>query len=278
MSKQVKNVESKDSQFSKHPLSTISYNSDEFLKQRLEQLKAKDMISHYMYIHHKGETDPLDPDEIPEKDHIHLIVFPLKSLDMIALRKKFEEVDPTNDKPLGVRPWHITKENRVVDWELYAIHDPVYLRGKGLKRNFHYKHNDIITDDVDFLGRLIRDIKGRVSDLELLLDYVEQGAEWYDVAKELFVPMRELKKFKETYIDIQHEFGAHKPIIDDAETKTDKYDPYGAETAKYCGELELDCQHLQGMLEYYKNLYEQQSTLSRHLQITLDNVLKTKGK
>ena len=278
MSKQVKNVESKDSQFSKHPLSTISYNSDGFLEQRLEQLKAKDMISHYMYIHHKGETDPQDPDEIPEKDHIHLIVFPLKSLDMISLRKKFEEPDPTNDKPLGVRPWHITKENRVVDWELYAIHDPVYLRGKGLKRDYHYQHKDIITDDVDFLGRLIRDIKGRVSDLELLLGYVEQGAQWHDVAKELFVPMRELKKFKETYIDIQNEFGAQKPIIEGAEQTTEKYNPYGSVDVIERTELEIDFKHAMDSLEYYKRLYEQQAILSRNLQITLDNVLKTKGK
>lgn len=72
--------ETRESQFSKQPLSTISYNTDGFLKLRLEQLKAKDLISHYMYIHHKGEVDPQDPDEIPEKDHIHLIVFPLNPL------------------------------------------------------------------------------------------------------------------------------------------------------------------------------------------------------
>lgn len=270
--------ETRESQFSKQPLSTISYNTDGFLKLRLEQLKAKDLISHYMYIHHKGEVDPQDPDEIPEKDHIHLIVFPLKSLDMIALRKRFEEPDPNNDKPLCVRPWHITKENRVVDWELYAIHDPVYLRGKGLKRDYHYKHKDVITDDIDFLGRLVRDIKGRISDLELLLDYVEQGANWHEVAKELFIPMRELKRFKETYLDMQAEFGTNKPIIDEAEITNDKYDPYGAETLKYQSELEVDCQHLQSMLEYYKTLYERQAILSQNLQITLDNVLKTKGK
>lgn len=270
------NVETRESQFSKQPLSTISYNTDEFLKLRLERLKAKDMISHYMYIHHKGETDPDDPDEIPEKDHIHLIVFPLKSLDMIALRKKFEEPDPTNDKPLGVRPFHITKENRVVDWELYAIHDPRYLRGKGLKRDYHYSHKDIITDDVDFLGRLIRDIKGRISDLELLLDYVEQGATWDEVARDLFITIRELKRFKETYIDIQNEFGNHKHIIPEAEP-LDCYDPYHAESIKYQSELEISCEHLKDQLEYFKRLYEQQATLSRNLQITLDTVLKKKG-
>lgn len=275
--KKQQSVDTRESQFSKHPLSTISYNTDEFLKLRLEQLKAKDMISHYMYIHHKGETDPNDPNEIPEKDHIHLIVFPLKSLDMIALRKRFEEPDPTNDKPLGVRPFHITKDNRVVDWELYAIHDPRYLRGKGLKRDYHYSHKDIITDDIDFLGRLIRDIKGRISDLELLLDYVEQGASWDEVAKDLYIPICELKRFKETYIDIRNEFGFHKPVIPDAEP-LGRYDPYGVKALEYQNELELDCEHLKDQLEYFKRLYEQQATLSRNLKVTLDTILKKKGK
>lgn len=267
------NVETRESQFSKQPLSTISYNTDEFLKLRLEQLKAKDMISHYMYIHHKGETDPNDPDEIPEKDHVHLIVFPLKSLDMIALRKKFEEPDPTNDKPLGVRPFHITKENRVVDWELYAIHDPRYLRGKGLKRDYHYSHKDIITDDVDFLGRLIRDIKGRISDLELLLDYVEQGATWDEVARDLFITIRELKRFKETYIDIQNEFGNHKPIIPDAEPLY-HYDPYGTEAMMEKLELEIDFEHLQRQNEYYYRKMEELERANDLLKKTLNELVK----
>ena len=98
------------------PISTISYNSESFLIEKLQILYDAHIIQAWQYIVHKGEDG--------DKDHIHLRIEPNKRIDPMDLTEKFKEFEKGKDKPLGVRPWRNSKEE---DWYLYSVHDSDYL-------------------------------------------------------------------------------------------------------------------------------------------------------
>ena len=100
-------------------ISTISYNSELFLKEKLDNWVKAHIIQAYMYICHKGEDG--------DKDHIHLRIEPNKKLDPMDLQEQLREYKSTELKPLGCRPFRPSKEE---DWLLYAVHDVSYLRLK----------------------------------------------------------------------------------------------------------------------------------------------------
>ena len=98
------------------PISTISYNTEAFLREKLDTWVQSHIIQAYQYIKHKGEDG--------DKDHIHVRVEPNKKLDPMDLTESLKEFVKDNDKPLGVRPWRSSKEE---DWFLYAVHNSDYL-------------------------------------------------------------------------------------------------------------------------------------------------------
>lgn len=98
------------------PISTISYNTESFLIEKLQILYDAHIIQAWQYIVHKGEDG--------DKDHIHLRIEPNKRIDAMDLTEKFKEFEKGKDKPLGVRPWRNSKEE---DWYLYSVHDSDYL-------------------------------------------------------------------------------------------------------------------------------------------------------
>lgn len=123
------------------PISTITYNSESFLKEKLEELYEAHIIQAYQYIFHVGEDG--------DKDHIHLRVEPNKKLDPMELTSLLREYDPSHPtKPLGCRPWRPSKEE---DWYLYSVHDPEYLAlkyGGGEKgEKLPYSYTDIKTSE-----------------------------------------------------------------------------------------------------------------------------------
>lgn len=98
------------------PISTISYNTEPFLKEKLDTWYNAHIIQAYQYICHKGEDG--------DKDHIHLRIEPNKKLDPMDLQEALREYPIGCDKPLGCRPFRPSKEE---DWILYAVHDKQYL-------------------------------------------------------------------------------------------------------------------------------------------------------
>lgn len=118
------------------PISTISYNTESFLKEKLDNWINAHIIQSYQYICHKGEDG--------DKDHIHLRIEPNKKLDVMDLMEQLREYKLGNDKPLGCRPFRPSKEE---DWILYAVHDEQYLKikyGGGEKgEKLPYKWQDI---------------------------------------------------------------------------------------------------------------------------------------
>lgn len=122
------------------PISTISYNTEPFLKEKLDSWVKAHIIQAYQYIAHKGEDC--------DKDHIHLRIEPNKTLDPMDLIEQLREYQMGNDKPLGCRPFRQAKEE---DWILYAVHDEQYLKlkyGGGEKgEKLPYKWQDIVVSE-----------------------------------------------------------------------------------------------------------------------------------
>ena len=118
------------------PISTISYNTEAFLKEKLDTWIEAHIIQAYQYICHKGEDG--------DKDHIHVRIEPNKRLDAMDLQEQLREYQMGKEKPLGVRPFRPSKEE---DWFLYAVHDKDYLKlkyGGGEKgEKLPYKWQDI---------------------------------------------------------------------------------------------------------------------------------------
>lgn len=122
------------------PISTISYNTEPFLKEKLDTWVSAHIIQCYQYIKHKGEDG--------DKDHIHLRIEPNRKLDPMDLTAQLTEHVSGQPKPLGVRPWRPSKEE---DWFLYAVHDKKYMalkyrNDKGEK--LLYKWQDIVASDL----------------------------------------------------------------------------------------------------------------------------------
>lgn len=101
------------------PISTISYNTEAFLKEKLDTWYKAHIIQSYQYICHKGEAG--------DKDHIHVRIEPNKRIDAMDLQEQLREYQMGKDKPLGCRPFRPSKEE---DWFLYAVHDKQYLKTK----------------------------------------------------------------------------------------------------------------------------------------------------
>lgn len=122
------------------PISTISYNSEAFLREKLEEWYNAHIIQAYMYICHIGEEG--------DKNHIHLRIEPNKKLDPMDLTEQLKEYVVDNKKPLGIRTWRPSKEE---DWILYAVHDKDYLDlkyGGGEKgEKLPYQWQDIKASD-----------------------------------------------------------------------------------------------------------------------------------
>ena len=123
------------------PMSTISYNSEAFLRSKLEELIRNHYISDYMFIYHAAESDE-------KKPHFHVWIKPNTLLDSMTVQRFFEEYDPSNPtKPLKCIDFRLTKDTD--DWILYNLHFDAYLASKGESREYHYSKEDFRFHDED---------------------------------------------------------------------------------------------------------------------------------
>lgn len=126
------------------PIASISYNSEEFLKSKLQELLRNHRIDDYIYIKHDAEEDE-------KKDHIHVWISPNRLIDTMDLQDFFIEPDPKKpDKPLKCLPFTSSKLD---DWILYSQHLPEYLASKGEARQFIYERKDFHYADEDSFER-----------------------------------------------------------------------------------------------------------------------------
>lgn len=133
------------------PISTISYNSEEFLKAKLDYLVRSGEVAFWYYIKHHGEYDK--ETNIQDKDHIHLYCEFADRVDTIKLGEVFLEYEngDLNSKPLKCMPFRVSKP---YDALLYNIHHAQYLLQKFEQKEFAYTIGDIVTSDRDYLNQI----------------------------------------------------------------------------------------------------------------------------
>lgn len=133
------------------PISTISYNSEEFLKAKLDSLVKGGEIAFWYYIKHIGEYDK--DTGIQDKDHIHLYIESGDRIDTIKLRELFKEYPDgnLNALPLQCQPFRVSKP---YDALLYNLHHQQYLLMKFETKEYGYTMDDIVTNDIDYLYQL----------------------------------------------------------------------------------------------------------------------------
>lgn len=179
------------------PISTISYNSEKFLKGALNYLVTSHTIEFYAYIYHKPEDD-----EAGNKIHAHVFLQLAKMCQTEKIRDLFRELDPSKpDKPLGVLPFR--KCNSWDDWYLYILHDPEYLLFKGQARHYHYEHEDISTSDPDELlckARQVDLLSG--SPYKRIVAAVKAGLSWDDFFRQGIVPVQQISQWEKAFYTV----------------------------------------------------------------------------
>lgn len=193
------------------PISTISYNTETFLKEKLDSWVDAHIIQAYMYIVHIGEDG--------DKDHIHVRVEPNKKLDPMDLSDALKEYVGFEDKPRKCRPWRPSVEE---DWFLYAVHDEQYLKikyGGGDKgEKIPYKWQDIKASEYyDIQTAWIRakaklehtsvNMATRMQNGENPIDLIMQGENVYSVnaiARALY--QNDYNRLQSKYSDLSNDY------------------------------------------------------------------------
>ena len=131
----------------KKPLSTISYNTVEYLRKVFSDLYERRIVKFYAFIHHECEADE-------SKKHFHVYFEPNKNVDPMDIQfllREFNEENP--EKPLGCMPlWNSDSDN----WIPYVLHDEGYLALKHQSREFHYNKDEIEVSDEDYYDHLYK--------------------------------------------------------------------------------------------------------------------------
>jgi hypothetical protein len=129
------------------PISTISYNTENFLDRKLEELYEAHIIDYALYIKHKGENDIDDftGEAKRDKDHWHIYMHTSKRIDLSLIKEEFNErdIENFNSKPLGCMNFQVSK---IGHWLCYAVHKIEYLlihKIQESKKQYTYKLKDI---------------------------------------------------------------------------------------------------------------------------------------
>lgn len=171
------------------PISTISYNTEQYLTFKLEELRKAKVIEFWAFIYHKAEKDE-------GKDHWHVYMIPARMLQTMDLEDQLKEPDLKHpDKPpLGVRPFESSK---FPDWYLYGLHDPAYLASKRLSREYRYVPSDYRSSDLDHLNDLVHKIDFTAfNQYKLLQDAMEQKIQFAQFVKLYSVPIQQIKAYE----------------------------------------------------------------------------------
>lgn len=174
----------------RRPISTISYNSPEYLRGKLEELRKAKIISVWFFIKHKKEKDE-------KKDHIHVYLEPSKQLFTDALQDEFIEPVEGSDKPL--RCMHF-QPSKFGDWYLYTLHDVAYLKRKGQSRQHHYKREDFVVCDEDEFDNMVEDIDmTEVNSMHALTEAVKSGTPLAEFVAQGSISLQQFPAAKQAY-------------------------------------------------------------------------------
>lgn len=166
------------------PISSISWNSMQYLIDRLEELRTAHLVAFWVLIQHHAEEDE-------KKEHIHFYLEPNRSIDTEQLRGNFIEIVP-NGKPLGVNKF---QKSDFKNWLWYSIHDKAYLFSKGETRKYHYSISDLISSNDEDLCQRIQENPRPESEYSKVEKLIKNGFTDEAIAQQMNVPLFRLEYF-----------------------------------------------------------------------------------
>ncbi len=182
---------------------TISYNTKDFLIEKLDELIKSRIIDFYAFIEHLPEEDET-------KKHKHLYVVPAKQLDTFNLQDALKEIDKNNlsGKPLGCI---VCRSSKFADWYLYGLHDVGYLASKGQTRKYHYIKTDFIVSDFDYFNEQIHLIDfSKLNRVEMLITAVRRGESFDDLIKRGQVPVQLINQYEKMFYILAYGSGTER--------------------------------------------------------------------
>lgn len=173
----------------RNPISTISFNSQLFLKEKLDQLVDARLLSFWAFVRH----DPED-DESGNKNHIHLYAEPTKQIQTDELGRLFFEYPDEYSKPLKCILW---RRSQFADWYLYGLHDVEYLASKNQSRKYHYCYEDFVYSDEDQFLYYVKSIDMlQLSPYKAIRDAVSSGLSFEEFFKRGSVPLNQIEHYQ----------------------------------------------------------------------------------
>ena len=175
------------------PISTISFNTPDYLELKLEELRKAGRISFWAFIAHKPEDD-----EAGRKEHNHVYIEPSKMIQTDDIREALKEYDPQS--PSKPRACLSINGSKFDPWYMYALHGKRYLASKGQSRRYHYAHEEIRTSDEDDLL-----CKSRTIDLLSLSPYadmenaIDNGITWTQYFARGTIPLQQVALFERAW-------------------------------------------------------------------------------
>lgn len=173
------------------PFSTISYNTSDYLKQKLDELYNRRQIDFYAWVQHHPEEDE-------SKEHKHLYIVPNGKIDTDQLLDYLVEIDIKKpDKPLKcIRP----RSSKFADWYLYALHDTAYLASKGQARKYHYTQSDVVCPDNDYFLEEVHTIDyTKYNRFNALRDAALSGVRFEELLLNGAVPIQQTYAYRQAY-------------------------------------------------------------------------------
>lgn len=177
------------------PFATISYNSEEFLCRKLNELVVKRAIEFWCFIYHFAEEDE-------SKDHKHLYIVPNGQVNTDQIDDYLiEPVVATDNNPNALPLRCIRfKSSKFADWYQYALHDKDYLASKGQARRYHYTIEDIKTSDNDYLLEEVHTIDYSVLNRsKALKDAVINKSDFTNLLWSGQVPIQQIGAYEKAY-------------------------------------------------------------------------------
>lgn len=169
-------------------ISTISFNSPEFLQGKLCDLVSQGVIEYAHWIFHEPEEDEL-------KAHAHIVLKPNRRLDTSALANEFKESVPGEKLSRGILPF---KPSKMRDWVLYAVHDLAYLLTKNQTRKLHYDKAAILSTEPDLLEEDWREAhEGEDTRMRQVIELAENGVSFHDMLKMGLIPINHMFQYRE---------------------------------------------------------------------------------
>ena len=174
-------------------IATISFNTPDYLRLKLEELRKSGKISFWAFIEHQPEDD-----EGGKKLHNHTYIEPSRMIQTDDIKEFLKEFDPhMPDKPRGCLTF---TSSRFDHWYMYALHDKRYLAQKGQTRRFHYSTDNIISSDPDELIFRIKSIDlVSLSPYNDMIDAITHGVTWQQYFQRGTVPLPQIALFERAW-------------------------------------------------------------------------------